>query len=70
MRSYRGYFIPSCPTAAFAGGNATVSISFIGSSAMLSDMTCVETVRDDFTDTRSDHYPLMTEFRVYGTKQL
>ena len=37
---------------------------------MLSDMTCVETVRDDFTDTRSDHYPLMTEFRVYGTKQL
>ena len=70
MRSYRGYFIPSCPTAAFAGGNAT-RIDFIyGSSAMLSDMTCVETVRDDFTDTRSDHYPLMTEFRVYGTKQL
>ena len=70
MRSYRGYFIPSCPTAAFAGGNAT-RIDFIyGSSAMLSDMTCVETVRDDFTDTRSDHYPLMTDFRVYGTKQL
>ena len=70
MRSYRGYFIPSCPTAAFAGGNAT-RIDFIyGSSAMLSDMTCVETVRDDFTDTRSDHYPLMTEFRVYGMKQL
>ena len=70
MRSYRGYFFPSCPTAAFAGGNAT-RIDFIyGSSAMLSDMTCVETVRDDFTDTRSDHYPLMTEFRVYGTKQL
>lgn len=70
MRSYRGYFIPSCPTAAFAGGNDT-RIDFIyGSSAMLSDMTCVETVRDDFTDTRSDHYPLMTEFRVYGTKQL
>lgn len=70
MRSYRGIFIPSCPTAAFAGGNAT-RIDFIyGSSAMLSDMTCVETVRDDFTDTRSDHYPLMTEFRVYGTKQL
>ena len=70
MRSYRGYFIPSWPTAAFAGGNAT-RIDFIyGSSAMLSDMTCVETVRDDFTDTRSDHYPLMTEFRVYGTKQL
>ena len=70
MRSYRGYFIPSCPTAAFAGGNAT-RIDFIyGSSAMLSDRTCVETVRDDFTDTRSDHYPLMTEFRVYGTKQL
>ena len=70
MRSYRGYFIPSCPTAAFAGGNAT-RIDFIyGSSAMLSDMTCVETVRDDFTDARSDHYPLMTEFRVYGTKQL
>ena len=70
MRSYRGYFIPSCPTAAFTGGNAT-RIDFIyGSSAMLSDMTCVETVRDDFTDTRSDHYPLMTEFRVYGTKQL
>lgn len=68
MRSYRGYFIPSCPTAAFAGGNAT-RIDFIyGSSAMLSDMTCVETVRDDFTDTRSDHYPLLTEFRVYGTK--
>ena len=45
MRSYRGYFIPSCPTAAFAGGNAT-RIDFIyGSSAMLSDMTCVETVR-------------------------
>ena len=70
MRSYRGYFIPSCPTAAFAGGNAT-RIDFIyGSSAMLSDMTCVETVRDDFTDTRSDNYPLMTDFRVYGTKQL
>ncbi|WP_337771515.1 endonuclease/exonuclease/phosphatase family protein [Alistipes sp.] len=68
MRSYRGYFIPSCPTAAFAGGNDT-RIDFIyGSSAMLSDMTCVETVRDDFTDTRSDHYPLLTEFRVYGTK--
>lgn len=68
MCSYRGYFIPSCPTAAFAGGNDT-RIDFIyGSSAMLSDMTCVETVRDDFTDTRSDHYPLLTEFRVYGTK--
>lgn len=68
MRSYRGYFIPSCPTAAFAGGNDT-RIDFIyGSSAMLSDMTCVETIRDDFTDTRSDHYPLMTEFRVYTTE--
>ena len=68
MRAYRGYFIPSCPTAAFAGGNDT-RIDFIyGSSAMLSEMTCVKTVKDDFTDTRSDHYPLMTEFRVYAMK--
>lgn len=68
MRAYRRYFIPTCPTAAFAGGNDT-RIDFIyGSSAMLSDMTCVETVKDDFTNTRSDHYPLMMEFRVYTMK--
>lgn len=68
MRACRNYFVPSCPTAAFAGGNDN-RIDFIyGSRAMLSDMTLTETVRDAFTDTHSDHYPLLTEFRVYRTE--
>ena len=65
MRYLHPTFISSVPTQMNPSG-APRRIDFIyGTEPMMRDLTYAETVKDDFTDDNSDHYPVMVEFRIY-----
>ena len=60
------YFVNTTPT----GMNPLANpgrIDFIyGTQSMMRDITHASTVKDYFTEIKSDHYPVMIEFRVYN----
>lgn len=70
LRHMHSYFIRSTPTV-YGGwvegssiGGARIDFIY-GSRTMMPDITRSEVIMDEFTNTHSDHYPCLVEFRHY-----